>query len=263
MSAAASGVRYRLAAVRDREAIAALLDAEQLPCADLGTSGVVLLLAEEAMRLVGCIGIEPHGNTGVIRSLCVVPERRRSGIARNLVARAEALALSGGVHTLYLLTQGAVDFWLACAYAIVARGGAPAAIRMSAEFATLCPTSATCMTRQLTGPMRKMGKNELTLSVDETGARYWALATGRAQLTYYDVPPGGAFPAHSHDGEQITFVLEGSLSFDSGDGPVTIEAGDAVLVPAGVRHAVTAGSSGARAVDAWGYPLATYYDDQR
>jgi N-acetylglutamate synthase-like GNAT family acetyltransferase len=138
-------ISYRLATAGDRETIRALLDAERLPSSDLATSGVVLIAAKTQDRLVGCIGIEPHGDAGIIRSLAVAPEFRGRRIARALVSHAEVLASKGGMQCLYLLTEGAAEFWSKIGYVTVSRTEPPPAVRASAEFASLCSLSATCM----------------------------------------------------------------------------------------------------------------------
>jgi amino-acid N-acetyltransferase len=142
-------ISYRPAAAGDGEAIVALLDAERLPSSDLATSGVVLVTAQAQDRVIGCVGIEPHGDAAIIRSLAVVPGFRRQGIARSLVSRAEALASERGARCLYLLTEGATEFWRKLGYSAISRTEAPSAIRASAEFASLCSASATCMKRRL------------------------------------------------------------------------------------------------------------------
>ena len=44
---------------------------------------------------------------------------------------------------------------------------------------------------------------------------------------------------HTHPGEEIIYVLEGSLEYQiEGQPPMTFNAGDALTVPAGVVHAV-------------------------
>src|SRR5512144_2728117 len=52
-----------------------------------------------------------------------------------------------------------------------------------------------------------------------------------------DFAPGAAFGRHSHPGEEIAYVLEGSLQyqFDS-KAPLTLKAGDALYIPAGTIH---------------------------
>jgi quercetin dioxygenase-like cupin family protein len=52
-----------------------------------------------------------------------------------------------------------------------------------------------------------------------------------------DFAPGVAFGKHSHPGEEIAYVLEGSLEYQlEGKPPVTLKAGDALFIPAGTIH---------------------------
>lgn len=53
-----------------------------------------------------------------------------------------------------------------------------------------------------------------------------------------DLAPGISFPKHSHPGEEIIYVLGGTLEYDvEGKPPVTLRAGDVLFIPAGVVHA--------------------------
>jgi len=53
-----------------------------------------------------------------------------------------------------------------------------------------------------------------------------------------DFEPGSKFPKHKHPGEEIIYVLEGSLQYDvEGRPPVTLKAGDVLFIPAGTVHA--------------------------
>jgi quercetin dioxygenase-like cupin family protein len=53
-----------------------------------------------------------------------------------------------------------------------------------------------------------------------------------------DFEPGAAFGRHTHPGEEIIYVLEGSLEYQvEGKPPVTLKAGDVFFVPAGTIHA--------------------------
>jgi quercetin dioxygenase-like cupin family protein len=50
--------------------------------------------------------------------------------------------------------------------------------------------------------------------------------------------PGAAFGMHTHPGEEIIYVLEGSLEYQvEGKPPVTLKAGDVLFIPAGTIHA--------------------------
>lgn len=52
-----------------------------------------------------------------------------------------------------------------------------------------------------------------------------------------DLAPGVAFPAHSHPGEEIAFVLEGELEYRiDGGPPVVLKAGQSLFIPAGSVH---------------------------
>lgn len=51
------------------------------------------------------------------------------------------------------------------------------------------------------------------------------------------VDPGVALPMHSHHGEEIVYVLEGTWEFQlEGKGLQTLNAGDVAFVPTGVKH---------------------------
>jgi quercetin dioxygenase-like cupin family protein len=68
-----------------------------------------------------------------------------------------------------------------------------------------------------------------------------------------DFDPGGAFGKHSHPGEEIVYVLEGSLEYEvEGKPPVTLKAGEVLFIPAGTIHAAKNVGSGN------GAELATY-----
>lgn len=68
-----------------------------------------------------------------------------------------------------------------------------------------------------------------------------------------DIDPGTAFPKHQHPGEEIIYVLEGSLKYEvEGKAPVTLKAGDVLFIPAGTIHSASNVGSG-RAAE-----LATY-----
>ncbi len=54
-----------------------------------------------------------------------------------------------------------------------------------------------------------------------------------------DFAPGVVAPRHKHPGEEIVYVLEGSLEYRlEGRPPATLEAGDVLFIPAGTIHEV-------------------------
>ena len=57
--------------------------------------------------------------------------------------------------------------------------------------------------------------------------------------------PGVVFGKHTHPGEEIVYVLEGSLEYQvEGKPPMTLKAGDVLFIPAGTIHAAKNVGSG-------------------
>jgi len=78
-----------------------------------------------------------------------------------------------------------------------------------------------------------------------------------------DFDPGYAAPRHTHPGEEIIYVLEGTLEYEiGGQPPARVKPGDVLFVPAGVVHTAknvgsTKGSELATYVVEKGKPLIT------
>jgi quercetin dioxygenase-like cupin family protein len=52
-----------------------------------------------------------------------------------------------------------------------------------------------------------------------------------------ELGPGVSAAKHTHPGEEIIYVLEGSLEYEvEGKPPVTLKAGDVLFIPAGTVH---------------------------
>jgi quercetin dioxygenase-like cupin family protein len=67
-----------------------------------------------------------------------------------------------------------------------------------------------------------------------------------------DFDSGYVAPMHTHPGEEIIYVLEGTLEYEIGGKKSTVKAGDVLFVPAGTPHTATNIGSGN------GAELATY-----
>ena len=67
-----------------------------------------------------------------------------------------------------------------------------------------------------------------------------SLITGaRAMLAHVYLKKGAVVPMHSHDNEQITYVLEGALRFRIGDGgpeDLVVRTGEVLHLPGNVPH---------------------------
>jgi len=70
------------------------------------------------------------------------------------------------------------------------------------------------------------------------------LITGeRMMLAHVYLESGCVVPRHSHDNEQLTYILEGSLRFslgEDGSESVVVRAGEVLHIPSGLPHAAEA-----------------------
>lgn len=61
----------------------------------------------------------------------------------------------------------------------------------------------------------------------------------RMMLAHVYLKKGSVVPRHSHDNEQLTYVLEGALRFSIGDDgaeQLTVRAGEVLVIPPNVPH---------------------------
>jgi quercetin dioxygenase-like cupin family protein len=71
------------------------------------------------------------------------------------------------------------------------------------------------------------------VATPETGASECVLLRGV-------VSAGGAFPAHSHDHEEILYFLTGSGTYEVAGETGSVSPGDVLVIPAGALHAFEA-----------------------
>lgn len=134
----------------DLKPVLALLQGAGLPTGDILTaSDLQLWVMEVDARLVGVIGMQRFGACALLRSLAIFQGHQGRGLGRQLVAQLEREARSDGVGRLVLLTETAEKFFRAIGYEVTDRLSVPAKVKQSAEFGSLCPTSAVCMTKSL------------------------------------------------------------------------------------------------------------------
>jgi amino-acid N-acetyltransferase len=138
----------------EETAVRALLAAAGLPVADLTTAHLTDFWGcGSDSDLAGVVGLEAYGDVALLRSLAVAPDWQGRGLGAVLLAHAEQAARLRGIGVLYLLTTTAETFFARRGYIRIPRESAPPVLRHSAEFATLCPASAACMTKTLASPV--------------------------------------------------------------------------------------------------------------
>ena len=101
-------------------------------------------------------------------------------------------------------------------------------------------------------------EHDLTLRQNVPGAKMWAVALEKSMLTYFEMEADTVFPDHAHVAEQITLVLEGSLTFTCEGKKTLVKSGEVIAIPSNMKHAVATGKAPCRAVDAWS-PKRTEY----
>lgn len=146
-----------VAGAADAAEVRALLAAAGLPVEDPAERTYLdfpayldlLVVRDEAHRVIGAVGLERYRTVGLVRSLVVAPARRNCGIAGALIKAMEHHASSAGIELLVLLTETAQALFSRRGYSVIDRAYVPDEVKTNAEFRSLCPASAVCMTKLL------------------------------------------------------------------------------------------------------------------
>ena len=136
----------RPAAGSDLASVRALLALSHLPeDGILDQFGEAYAVAEADGHVIGVAGVETQGEHGLLRSVAVAPEWRLAGVGEALVDDRVSWAHKQQLDYLYLLTTDASRYFERLGFRAVERDDAPAAIRASREFASICPQNARLM----------------------------------------------------------------------------------------------------------------------
>jgi N-acetylglutamate synthase-like GNAT family acetyltransferase len=133
----------------DLQRVRELLAEAGLPVDDLGTADIGFWVARDEMGISGAVGVERFGTSGLLRSLVVADRDRKRGTGSALIQALESSVRANGIRMLVLLTQTAESFFEKRGYTVTPREQVPDPVRQSAEFRTLCPASAVCMSKAL------------------------------------------------------------------------------------------------------------------
>ncbi|QMU26517.1 arsenic resistance N-acetyltransferase ArsN2 [Adhaeribacter radiodurans] len=139
----------QLATTADRAAIVDLLESLHLPTVDLPVTLDNFVIAKDKETVVGCGGLELYGSIALLRSLAVATHLQGQGLGNLLYRAALDLALEKGIQEVYLITTTAADFFLKQDFRKVERAQVPTVIQQTAQFTSVCPTSATIMQKTI------------------------------------------------------------------------------------------------------------------
>jgi amino-acid N-acetyltransferase len=133
----------------DLERLVSFLEANGLP-----TGGVeayyqnFVIATNEEGSLLGVAGLEICGQSALLRSVAVEKNFRRMGHGRALVDAVLRNAKQNGVHTVYLLTESAFDYFKHLGFDLVDRMDIDEAVMASLEF-TECHSTALAMRKTI------------------------------------------------------------------------------------------------------------------
>ncbi|MDQ1559219.1 MAG: amino-acid N-acetyltransferase [Pyrinomonadaceae bacterium] len=137
----------------DLSAVLELLARVELPAegvAEFIESFIVARDAAAGGRIVGCVGLERHGETALLRSAAVAPEAQGTGLGLCLTAALLDRARAAGVREVVLLTTTARDFFARkFDFAEAPRADYDARLAASPEWRLLRCASAVCMKLEL------------------------------------------------------------------------------------------------------------------
>ena len=142
-------IRFIFANTKDEGSINNFLLEVGLPYQDISGHLGHFLLAKSNDTLIGVVGLEVHGEFGLLRSLAVALPYRGRGIGMVLCERILAYAHLQGIKELYLFTMTAENFFTKLGFIKIDRENIPKEIQGTEEFQTLCPSTAICMFKRI------------------------------------------------------------------------------------------------------------------
>lgn len=104
-------------------------------------------------------------------------------------------------------------------------------------------------------PFVELGDVEKREMLPGCGARF--VHAENMTISYWDLEPGAAIPAHSHPHEQVTTLIMGRMEMTVGSQTKLLRPGCVVIIPGNTKHSVRA-EEACYVVDAF-YPVREDY----
>jgi amino-acid N-acetyltransferase len=132
----------RRANSNDLEELVSFLEDNGLPTIGVESCYPNFVIAtDETGAMLGVAGLEIYGQSALLRSVAVQKNSRRMGHGRTLVDAVLRSAKQNGVHTIYLLTESAFDYFKHLGFDLVDRNDIDEAVMTSLEFTECCSTA--------------------------------------------------------------------------------------------------------------------------
>ena len=133
---------------KERQQAISLLQQHKLPVSDINEDKLLYLLLD-GERVIGTAGLEIFEDCALLRSVSIIKEEQGKGYGNFLNTAIENYAAESGISCLYLLTTTAKDFFNKQGYCVISREEAPVCVQQTAEFTSLCPSSAVVMKKKI------------------------------------------------------------------------------------------------------------------
>ena len=140
-----SNISIRPATHLDLPRIQSLLESESLPVVGAAEHINTFLIAERNGIVIGAIGIEVYGETGLLRSAVVHNQEQGRGIGGKLYTRLLDYARQLGIRRLLLLTNTAEAYFSRRGFIRIPHSSVSGPVTSSVEFSGACPSHAVCM----------------------------------------------------------------------------------------------------------------------
>jgi amino-acid N-acetyltransferase len=140
---------FRNATTNDLEMVLELLETSKLPTAGVKDHIQNFILGFQNNTLLGCAGLEIHGQTGLLRSVAVSTSKRKNGIGSRLVKSILEHSKTQQLSSIFLLTETAENFFPRFGFKQVSRAEIPSSLQVSEELRGACPDSAVVMMLEL------------------------------------------------------------------------------------------------------------------
>jgi amino-acid N-acetyltransferase len=122
-----------------------LLENCELPTRDLNPNTSIFMGAFYDEDLVGCIGLEKIGDSGLLRSLAVDQNYRGEGIGFELTKAVLTESIKKSYSEVYLLTTDAEKFFIKAGFYKIIKENSPKAVKETKQYREICSDSAVVM----------------------------------------------------------------------------------------------------------------------
>lgn len=142
-------LRIRVAAPGERPAIASVLEQCGLATEEVQLREERFHVALLDDRIVGCGGVERHGECAVVCSVAVLPQYRDRGIASHLISALLMRARADGCRSAVLLTSRCPNYFARYGFSLVPAASLSTEIRESLALRNQADDSGFCMRCEL------------------------------------------------------------------------------------------------------------------